>query len=588
MKKTVQKLLLALLVAMLCANVKAQTSGNCGTEGHEADVTWEYDSGTLTISGAGEIKTYSTSRPLDYPWYTYANDIQTVIIGEGITNIPAWAFAMYENLLSIHLPSTLKTIGWACLEETALWNVSLPEGLEKIEGYAFMMTPLPAACIPSTVTEIGERAFGYCDDLLSVGCYADTPPTLGSNAFGDSPYIETVYVKSAKVADYKAATGWEDFGDKIKSPSGYCGPDGSDDDSDDDITKATWTFDMNTRTLTISGTKMGQYNRPWESVSMGGSGGGFNEDNNVGYPKGIYHVIIGEGITAIPNSAFYMEVGIKSVNLPSTLTAIGMNAFGECENIETITCNATTPPTLADDGNEDYVFYGMSGEIATITAIYVPAASIAAYTSAAGWSTYADKIKGYNVVLPTTATTSTAHWTTYYNSASNMVADANTTIYQVSLDGTSVTLTEVPDRIINAGHGVVMKSTATSIALQTSASESATSYDDNDLLGSATDVYPVAGKKRYVLAYQNSTLGFYKLGDAVTIPAGKAYLEVSSAAAPWFIDFSEDEGTPTKIEEPQSEVSEEDVIYTLQGQRVSQPLTSGVYIVNGKKVFIRK
>ena len=750
-------------MAMLCVNVKAQTSGTCGYP-NAADVTWSYDNGTLTFTGTGAMNMYSEDMP-QAPWYSaYSGTTTKVVVGEGITTIPHWAFAMFEHLTSVSLPNTLTTIGKAAFEECAFTTINLPEGLETIGDYAFQMTPLTSVTIPSTVTSIGEvafqandaltsvtclattpptmgdnvfqacsnltviyvpaavvddykaapgwsdydyligacgscgtnatwsykdgimtisgsgamadysssmtdipwiayqtsisqvtigdeithvgnwafqgctdlrsvvigenvtsigngsfdnctndyfnklnipnsvqtigidafsnnhlkyvclgsgltsigaEAFMMCSDLEYIGCYASTPPTIGTEAFMGCSALATIYVPSAKIGDYTAASGWSDYAAMIQSPAGTCG------------TSATWSFEMATRTLTIEGTGAINDYTGWDSNS-GEECFSFNPYNSKWYPYGIKNVVIDEGITEIPNSAFYMEVGITDVTLPSTLTAIATDAFGECENIETITCNATTPPTLADDGNEDYVFYGMSGEIATITAIYVPAASIAAYTGAAGWSTYADKIKGYNVVLPTTATTSTAHWTTYYNSASNMVADANTTIYQVSLDGTSVTLTEVPDRIINAGHGVVMKSTATSIALQTSASESATSYDDNDLLGSATDVYPVAGKKRYVLAYQNSTLGFYKLGDAVTIPAGKAYLEVSSAAAPWFIDFSEDEGTPTKIEEPQSEVSEEDVIYTLQGQRVSQPLTSGVYIVNGKKVFIRK
>ncbi|MBR1506156.1 MAG: leucine-rich repeat protein [Prevotella sp.] len=402
MKTILQRLMCIAITAMTCMSVNAQeTSGSCGD-----NATWEYDSGTLTISGTGEITTYSTDMPTAYPWYAQAANIQTVIIGEGITNIPAWAFAMYENLLSIRLPSTLKTIGWSALEETALWNVWLPEGLEKIEGYAFMMTPFSTVSIPSTVTEIGERAFGYCENLVSVGCYAATPPTLGSNAFGDSP-VATVYVASSKVADYQAATGWSAFDDKIQSPAGYCGPDGSDDDGDNDETKATWSYEMSTRTLTIEGTKMGQYNRPWESAGMGGTGGGFNPDNNVGYPCGIEHVVIGEGIAAIPPMSFYMEVGIKTVTLPSTLTAIGMNAFSECFNIETITCDATTPPSLAAEVDpnwglenpETYVIFGTlndeSGEpnpIETLTAIYVPTASVADYKAAAGWSVYADKI----------------------------------------------------------------------------------------------------------------------------------------------------------------------------------------------------
>ena len=400
MKTKLTKLMFALFAVMVGTSINAQTSGSCGDggDGNPATdaVTWELNGSQLIFSGTGAIKTYSTNQPTEYPWFSHMNDIQSVIIGEGITNIPDWAFAMYENLRSIHLPSTLKNIGNSCLEETNLWNVSLPEGLETIGHYAFLMCPFQSLCLPSTVTSIGQAAFANCDALTSVGCYADTPPTFYDNTvFDDCPAIETVYVQSSKVDTYKAADGWSTFGDKIQSPAGYCGPDGNDEDGDDDETKATWVFDMSTHTLTISGTKLGQYNRPWDSAGMGGSGGGFNPDNNVGYPCGIHHLIIEEGITAIPAMEFYMNLAITDVTLPSTLTSIGMGAFGENFALENFTINATTPPALGED-----VFMDMT----TIPTINVPAASVAAYKAAAGWSGYADKIVAQGGAPATTTT----------------------------------------------------------------------------------------------------------------------------------------------------------------------------------------
>ena len=144
---------------------------------------------------------------------------------------------------------------------------------------------------------------------------------------------------------------------------------------------------------------------------MGGQGGGFNPDNFKGYPCGIENVVIGEGITEIPGSAFYMEVGIKNLTLPSTLTAIGTDAFGECEGIEVITCDATTPPTLGTDGSG--VFYENDAEynqvkIATLTAINVPAASVEDYKAADGWKEYAALIVAGGAPATTTTFTYTA------------------------------------------------------------------------------------------------------------------------------------------------------------------------------------
>lgn len=598
MKKELLKFLCTSLFALGCMSVNGQeiTSGNCGYP-NEEDVTWEFDNGTLTFTGTGAIKTYSTDRPTAYPWYGYKETIQTVIINEGITNIPAWAFAEYGYLISIYLPSTLKTIGWAALEETNIWNVCLPEGLETIEGYAFMMTPFSAISIPSTVTEIGECAFAYCPDLISVGCYATTPPTLGDNVFkkgdGDTPDspIETVYVQSAKVTDYQSADGWSDFGDMIQSPSGYCGPNGTDDDEDNDVTKATWSFDMATRTLTINGTKIGQYNRPWESAGMGGTGGGFNPDNNVGYPCGIKRVVIGEGITAIPGSAFYMEVGIKSVNLPSTLESISMNAFGECFNIETITCNAATPPTLGEEGSENFVFFGTFDEetgdpnpIETLTAIYVPAGTEGAYKNEAGWSDYADLIQMPNTVI------GGEHWTTFYDATTNYEVDENTSIMIVwgIEDGKIKTgytnLSPESDNIIPAGQAVILRSTGIPVLTATPTESTNDAFNDNLLLGSEADKGDFENYNYYALANAGAGLGFYKVGNGTTIPVGKAYLKIDKAASSNFYSIDPDDNT-TAIKNMKIG-KDNNVYYDLSGRRVLYP-KKGLYIMNGKKVIIK-
>jgi hypothetical protein len=63
-------------------------SGDCGTEGHESEVTWEIigtsPNYTLIISGTGEMKGYD---PGEQPWKTYNGGITTVVIGNGVTNI---------------------------------------------------------------------------------------------------------------------------------------------------------------------------------------------------------------------------------------------------------------------------------------------------------------------------------------------------------------------------------------------------------------------------------------------------------------------------------------------------------------------
>lgn len=101
------------------------------------------------------------------------------------------------------------------------------------------------------------------------------------------------------------------------------------------------------------------------------------------------------------------------------------------------------------------------------------------------------------------------------------------------------------------------------------------------------------GYKYYKLAYDNYTaqtgLGFYwgeKTGGAFNVKAGTAYLAVptSESNAKGFAF----DGETTGIENVNVAANQSKTIYNLNGQRVSNMSQAGLYIVNGKKVVIRK
>ena len=99
---------------------------------------------------------------------------------------------------------------------------------------------------------------------------------------------------------------------------------------------------------------------------------------------------------------------------------------------------------------------------------------------------------------------------------------------------------------------------------------------------------------RYVRKSGDTQFKFYQAGDGDTVSAGKAYLQIPVA---WFggiasqaIGIRFDDGILTDIEEMCDEVDGADgklkTVYDLQGRAVENP-TNGIYIVNGKKVFIK-
>ena len=171
------------------------------------------------------------------------------------------------------------------------------------------------------------------------------------------------------------------------------------------------------------------------------------------------------------------------------------------------------------------------------------------------------------------------YWATYYNGTESYTADANTTVFQAALSGSSLTLTEVPNREIPATKAVILKSSSSSITL-TPATTTAT-LEGNQLVGTATAITNPGNA--YVLNKGTNGVGFYKLKSTGTIGANKAYLTYSAGAREFFL-FDE----ATGIEMPTVEdVNADAVVYDLQGRRVQNP-TKGLYIVNGKKVFINK
>lgn len=96
---------------------------------------------------------------------------------------------------------------------------------------------------------------------------------------------------------------------------------------------------------------------------------------------------IPQSVTQIKLQAF-ISSGLTSITIPSGVTTIGNQVFSNCSNLSSVTVLATTPPTLGSN-----VFNNTNN-----CPIYVPAASVNAYKTASGWSTYASRIQA----IPTT------------------------------------------------------------------------------------------------------------------------------------------------------------------------------------------
>lgn len=152
------------------------TSGSCGDS-----LTWTLnDAGVLTIQGTGGMTDYSQ----DF-WNT--DDVQKVIVKNGVTGIGAFAFYNCPNLTEVQLPSSLLEIGDSAFANCQkLTNVQLPANLTTLGSRAFWNdSGLLSINLPDALVSIGARAFENCralqGSLTLPQCIVDVPPYLFRN-----------------------------------------------------------------------------------------------------------------------------------------------------------------------------------------------------------------------------------------------------------------------------------------------------------------------------------------------------------------------------------------------------------------------
>lgn len=78
-------------------------------------------------------------------------------------------------------------------------------------------TSLKKVWLSNNVTSIGTSAFNGCAILENVTINRTTPPTLGTNAFANTPNNLVIYVPSGSVNAYKAESGWSVYASRIQA-----------------------------------------------------------------------------------------------------------------------------------------------------------------------------------------------------------------------------------------------------------------------------------------------------------------------------------------------------------------------------------
>ena len=156
------------------ANLHPYETGTCGS-----NATWEYYEGVLTISGTGDMYDYKSKGA---PWYSFMDDIETVIIQNGVTNIGEYAFYGCHSLKSITIGNSVTSIDrYAFYNCDSLTSIDIPDSVTSIGDYAFCdCYDLTSIEIPDSVTSIGVAAFCNCSGLTEINYNAKAAKLKGA------------------------------------------------------------------------------------------------------------------------------------------------------------------------------------------------------------------------------------------------------------------------------------------------------------------------------------------------------------------------------------------------------------------------
>lgn len=287
MKKHITRLLFAaLLLLALCIGASAAgTSGKCGPSAY-----WSFDSstGTLTISGSGAMNDYEYGN--DYPWMDYRDSIQTIVIGDQITQIGRYAFP-WTACSTIQFGKSVRSIGAKAFS-----------GCRNLNG---------DLTLPDSVQIVGDRAFSGCTGLNGTLTLGSSLQTIGAGAFHYCPFSGDLVIPDNVTS----------IGDSAFYISDYLRPE----------TQGTLTLGKNLRTIgkaAFSGCAFtGSLTIPEGVTEI--ANGTFSSSRSNGMFTGT--LTLPSTLKTIGASAFSYTDFSGELLIPDGVTSIGANAFKECD-----------------------------------------------------------------------------------------------------------------------------------------------------------------------------------------------------------------------------------------------------------------
>lgn len=269
----------------------------------------------------------------------FYNSLQTTLVvpssinGVSVTSIAPSAFLNQTNLISVELPSTMKTIGTSAFSGcTKLETITFGNSLISIGASAFNgCTSLKTISLPNTLTYLGASAFNGCKALTSVSL-SNSLETIDNYAFSSCSALQTV-----------------DFGTSIITIGNYAFNSCSSLEivslPNTVTTIGNYTFSscssLNTLSLKENLLTIGTY--AFQSCSS------------------LTTVSLPNSITTIGERSFQNCTKLSSINIPDSLTVLNTRMFYQCYLLNQVTFGSNSSLTTIGT----YAFYDCA--IASIT-----------------------------------------------------------------------------------------------------------------------------------------------------------------------------------------------------------------------------
>ena len=536
--------------------------------------------------------------------------------------------AYVGNSLDVELPQSYNGKDYSirtAFAGTKITSIVIPEWFTSIEEDAFYNCyALTSIEIPNSVTSIGEGAFYGCSSLASIEI-PNSVTSVGEDAFYNTAwynnqpdgvvYAGKVLYKYKGTAPENTSIVVEDGTLIINNKAFYCCTGLASIELPKSVTRiGNYAFsaccDLTNIVIPEGVEEIGEYAfqdcSNLKEVEIPGSVARVGNYAFLGCFT-LTDVEISDGVTIIGNGVFALCESLSSIEFPNSVTSIGGEVFVSCTSLTSVVIGSGVTSmydlfydcpnvtsiisyVAAENLFETYSFENIDKNICTL---YVPYGAKNTYAATRGWSEFTNivELKPTELTITINQYGSATYCSPYaldFSEVEGLKAYAAT---GYKSNSGVVTLTRV--QTAEGGVGLFLKGEPGEYVVPVI--ESTDEHSLNMLVGTLEETIVnstdgAMSNYKFTIADGDEAPMFYPFEDGTTLSAGKAYLQIPTAWLPATAQKSLsvrfDDGETTDIDELKGEGEKVKTIYDLSGRVVENP-TSGIYIINGKKVIIK-